>query len=207
MNRHDQNGRVIYTQFKTGFRAEPGKPVLIGDILDISCPPGLKDKVVRIRVFPEGIKRPVKLSAVQIVDIITSEIGDAAINHMGNTNILLVPSKQQKENRLFAYIRLILAMILLFLGSALAIMYFHADVNMKEVHRLISRLINGDRAASPLLFSIPYSLGIGIGIGVFFNVFSGKDKKSRPGPLELELHQSKRELHDYLIDMEEQNKS
>ncbi len=207
MNRHDQDGGIIYTQFKTGFRIEPGRPVSLGDILDIACLPGLKDKILRIKVFPEGIKEPVKVSAVQVIGIITAEIGDMTINHMGSTNILLVPAKQQGGNRLLAYARLIFAMILLFFGSALAIMYFHADVNMKEVHRMLGRLLTGDRAASPLLFSIPYSLGIGIGIGVFFNMFAGKDRRSRPGPLELELHQGKRELHDYLIYMEEQDKS
>lgn len=207
MTQRPSNDSMIYTQFKSGFKTEPGRPVLIGDILDISCPPGLKEKIAGVKVFADGIKTPVRVSAVQVISIITREIGELTINHMGSPNILLVPVKKQKENKLFACARLVLALILLFFGSALAIMYFHADVNMKEVHRSVSFFITGDHDSNPLVFSISYSLGIGIGIAVFFNVFAGKNKKSRPGPLELELYQSKSELHDYLINMEEENKN
>jgi stage V sporulation protein AA len=85
------------------------------------------------------------------------------------------------------------AWLLLFVGAAVTILNFHADVNMPAVHREIYRLLTGRTAAHPLLLEIPYAVGVGVGIVVFL-----RPRRGEPGPLELEAARYERGLHAYL---------
>lgn len=66
---------------------------------------------------------------------------------------------------------------LLFIGSGLAIMNFHHDVSMQEVHQRIYYLITGIENKKPLLLQIPYSFGLGFGMILFLIIFSRKNKR------------------------------
>ena len=94
---------------------------------------------------------------------------------------------------------LILAWLLLFFGSGLAIMNFHTDVSMKEVHRRISELMTGKTTEHPLWFQIPYSFGIGLGMIVFFNHLFRKRFNEEPNPLEVELYMYEENVNAYVI--------
>lgn len=54
-----------------------------------------------------------------------------------------------------------------FIGSCLAIMNFHEDVSMREVHIALYEIITGERNEYPYLLQIPYSIGLGLGMIVF----------------------------------------
>ena len=49
-------------------------------------------------------------------------------------------------------------------------------------------------------------MGIGAGIFIFFEVYNKIKNKDNPGPLELEMHQSEKELRDYLRDQGGENR-
>ena len=85
------------------------------------------------------------------------------------------------------------AWLLLFVGAAVTILNFHADVNMAAVHREIYRLLTGRTAEHPLLLEIPYACGVAAGVLLFFRPRGGE-----PGPLELEAARYERDLHAYL---------
>ncbi len=92
--------------------------------------------------------------------------------------------------------------VLLFLGSGLAIMNFHADVSMPKVLARIFYLITGEVNHRPLLLQIPYSLGIGAGMILFFNHIFKHRFNDEPSPLELEVFLYQESIDQYVIDHE-----
>jgi stage V sporulation protein AA len=92
-----------------------------------------------------------------------------------------------------------LVWLLLFIGSGLAIMNFHADVSMLEVHRRIYELITGKSEPFPLILQIPYSFGIGLGMIVFFNHLFKKKFNEEPSPLEVEMFMYQESVNHYVI--------
>lgn len=192
--------RDIYFQFKSDFNKAAGEQISMGDIINISGPKDIKGKISKILVFPNGINCPTSLTAIDILQLIREKLNNESISiHLiGDAKVLLEPKKQDTSSKLASYIKLVFALLLLFVGAGLAIMYFHSDVNMKEVHSQLYYLLSGEKNENPLIFSIPYSIGLGLGIAIFFKAFSRGEKKANPGPLELEFYQNKKELEDFL---------
>jgi stage V sporulation protein AA len=89
--------------------------------------------------------------------------------------------------------------LLLFFGAALAIMNFHEDVSMREVHQKIYGIVTGKESEYPLLLQVPYSLGLGVGMVLFFNHFFRKRLNEEPSPLEVEMHNYQLDLDQYVI--------
>jgi len=94
---------------------------------------------------------------------------------------------------------LALAWLLLFFGSGLAIMNFHADVGMLEVHRRMTELITGVKPERPLWFQIPYSIGVGLGMVLFFNRVIRRKLSEEPSPLEVELYLYQENVDAYVV--------
>jgi hypothetical protein len=91
-----------------------------------------------------------------------------------------------------------LADFLLFIGSITAIINFHSDVDMKQAHKAIYRVITGIETDKLLLIQIPYSLGIGAGMSVFFNHVFNKKINKEPTPLEMEIHTYQQGVDKYI---------
>ncbi|HHU49696.1 MAG: stage V sporulation protein AA [Caldicoprobacterales bacterium] len=192
----------VYFQFKPYYQKQSGQKANLGDFIELSAAEDIKKRIENIPVFPYGISRPVRLTSVQIIGLIKQEINNISVTPIGESSALYKPAKRKKENPLLVFLRVAFSMLLLFFGSALAIMYFHSDVNMNEAHKMIYYLISGEKVSRPVLFSLSYSVGIGAGIFIFFEVYNKIKNKDNPGPLELEMHQSEKELRDYLRDQE-----
>jgi stage V sporulation protein AA len=94
--------------------------------------------------------------------------------------------------------------LLLFVGSGLAIMNFHADVSMQQVHERIFYLITGVHVKKPLLLQVAYSLGIGTGMVLFFNHLFRRRFNEEPSPMELEVFLYQETIDQYLINDEKQ---
>ncbi|MGM7721311.1 stage V sporulation protein AA [Metabacillus sp. Hm71] len=88
--------------------------------------------------------------------------------------------------------------LLLFIGAGLAIMNFHEDVSMQQVHQRIHKLVTGKANAQPLLLQIPYSLGLGLGMVLFFNHLFKKRINEEPSPLEVEIFNYQLDLDKYV---------
>ncbi len=89
--------------------------------------------------------------------------------------------------------------VLLFVGAGMAIMNFHEDVSMREVHQRLYTIITGGQDPHPLLFQIPYSLGLGIGMILFFNHVFKKRINEEPSPLEVEMFKYQQDLDNYVM--------
>ncbi|MGR4031360.1 stage V sporulation protein AA, partial [Bacillus sp. ZZQ-131] len=112
----------------------------------------------------------------------------------GQTLVEIIYEKKKAHPVFFG-----LVWLLLFIGAALAIIYFHEDVSMQQVHQRLYYMITGEFNAQPLLFQIPYSLGLGLGMVLFFNHVFQKRINEEPSPLEVEMFQYQQSLDQYVI--------
>lgn len=196
-------GNIVYFELKSVLNKNSGEKIILSDIVEFSSPSEYKDKIGSIVVFPDGINNLVKITAIQVVKLIMEKVRDVAVIPLGSSQVILRPISKA-GNPVFNIIKVLGASLLLFLGSALAIMYFHADVNMKEVHKSVYYFITGSMSDRPMVLNLSYSVGLGVGVALFFDVFKIRKKKKNPGPLELELHQNELELNSYLINTNEE---
>ncbi|NEW06145.1 stage V sporulation protein AA [Paenibacillus sp. SYP-B3998] len=118
------------------------------------------------------------------------------IEHFGEPHVLL---EIYTDNKKPSPILIGIVWLLLFIGSGLAIMNFHADVSMLEVHQRIYELMTGKRVDHPLILQIPYSLGIGAGMVIFFNHLFKKKFNEEPSPLEVEMFMYQENVNHYVI--------
>lgn len=144
---------------------------------------------------PEDGNRVV-IDMLQIVKAIREAAPGVVVETFGDPQVLVIVADTPPKPRIAV---LIAAWLLLFFGAGLAIMNFHTDVSMKEVHQRITELVTGEKSEHPLWFQIPYSLGIGIGMLVFFNHLFRKRMNEEPNPLEVELFMYEESVNDYVI--------
>ncbi|QHT63877.1 stage V sporulation protein AA [Paenibacillus lycopersici] len=138
----------------------------------------------------------VVIDLLQIVRLIREEAPGAVVDAYGDPQVLVIIADAPREPRKPL---LIVTWLLLFFGSGLAIMNFHTDVNMKDVHERITELVTGRKTEHPLWFQIPYSIGIGVGMLVFFNHLFRKRFNEEPNPLEVELYMYEENVNAYVI--------
>ncbi|MFC4103787.1 stage V sporulation protein AA [Paenibacillus xanthanilyticus] len=148
----------------------------------------------------------VVIDLLQTVKTIQEAYPRIEIEAFGDPQVLVIVREKEPKPRMFM---LVIAWLLLFFGSGLAIMNFHTDVSMKEVHQRIAELVTGNKSEHPLWLQIPYSLGIGIGMVLFFNHLFRKRFNEEPNPLEVELYLYEENVNNYVIadEMRRKNKS
>lgn len=194
---------ILTIRLKKKVIAKPGQRLHLKDI----CRLDLQDEIaceVKELFICEPSSNHGNFAVIDVLDvmkIIRKQFPTLDIRYAGPPQTLVEISPQSKSPSVFLAI---LVMILLFIGSGLAIMNFHMDVSMPQVHERIYYLVTGVQKKSPLILQIPYSLGIGIGIFVFFNRLIKKRLKEEPSPLELEMFMYQVNIEQYMIDDEEQ---
>lgn len=141
-------------------------------------------------------KTHVVIDVMKIIEIIRRKAAHIQINLLGSgqTLVEIIYEKKKVHPVFFG-----LVWLLLFIGAALAIIYFHEDVSMQQVHQRLYYMITGEFNAQPLLFQIPYSVGLGLGMVLFFNHVFQKRINEEPSPLEVEMFQYQQSLDQYVI--------
>lgn len=135
---------------------------------------------------------------VTALDVITKLLPlypDYTISNVGPTECIVIRN-HTGQNKSAKYAKALLLCIVMFFGGAIAIMTFHEDVNMSEVHRDIYTFFTGEVPTTAPVVSIPYSVGIAIGFIMLFGLH--KRKEGAPTVLEIDIHDHEKGLRDYL---------
>ncbi|MFC6332336.1 stage V sporulation protein AA [Paenibacillus septentrionalis] len=145
----------------------------------------------------------VVVDLLQIIEMLKRKWPDIQIEVYGDPQILVMISERGSKPH---YVLLVISWLLLFCGSGLALMNFHADVNMKDTHIRIVELITGEHVDHPLWFQVPYAIGVGIGMVLFFNHIFKKKFNEEPNPLEVEMFMYQENVNTYVIAEEIRNR-
>jgi len=135
------------------------------------------------------------IDVIQVIESIHRIHPTLEINTFG-PNQTIVEIVYPKRN--LSFIKFSFVWLLLFVGAAIAIMNFHEDVSMQQVHVRLYRILTGERNLKPWILQIPYSIGLGLGMVLFFNHVFKKRINEEPSPLEVEIFNYQMNIDQYL---------
>ncbi|WP_276351789.1 stage V sporulation protein AA [Cohnella caldifontis] len=197
---------VVYVRLRRRVVVPPGAVITLGQVARLVTE---RDRERRLRELPLHSVRPedgsmVVIDMLQIVKAVHETLPGLTVETFGEPHVLVeIAPASSRQPRL---ILLVLAWLLLFFGSGMALMNFHADVNMPHVQSRITELITGRSERHPWLFQIPYSLGVGLGMLLFFNRLFRKRRSDDPNPLEVEMFTYQENVNHYIITEEYRKK-
>lgn len=189
---------TIYIRMRHRLQVRPHDSIKLQDVAQIIAEDSLLEKVKECIVYTvsEKDQNIIILDVMKVIPILTNVVEQINIEIIGQTQTIVevVYKKIGVSIPLF-----ILIWLLLFFGAALAIMNFHEDVSMQAVHQRIYKIITGKENIKPLIFQIPYSIGLGLGMILFFNHVFKKRLNEEPSPLEVEMFNYQQDLDRYVI--------
>jgi stage V sporulation protein AA len=190
--------KTIYIRMRNRVQARVNEQVFLKDVAQIIAPEaalsGLQFMVVhQVSVDDKNI---VIIDVMKVIKLITGVFEECEIQTIGPAQTIIEVILKKKRVTLPFFL---LIWFLLFFGSAMAIMNFHDDVNMKSVQEKLYTIITGLKEPNPLLFQIPYSIGLGLGMILFFNHVFQKRFNEEPSPLEVEMFNYQLDLDNYVI--------
>jgi stage V sporulation protein AA len=188
----------IFVRLYKRVMIRPDQLVRLGHVAQVIAP---EDLLVSLKSIPlhkvsELDGSHLVINIQQAILAIQRKHPDLKIEHLGDAETLAEIVEPKKKASLIA---VIVVWLLLFVGSGTAIMNFHADVAMREVHQRIYYLTTGEEKERPYILQIPYSIGIGLGMVLFFNHLFKKRFNDEPSPLEVEMFLYQQNLDQYII--------
>lgn len=197
------NKEQVYINLNTKHSVDLNTHVYVEDVGEIYCKnESIKKKVEKIRIY-NGQSREIfdYISANEIITKILDSIENIDITMIGGQDILIEIKSKEEPKPLLNIAKLTFVCLILFFGSALAIINFFEDVEMQTSIEKIHYMMTGNREKNPKIITIPFSLGIGLGIFSFFHrIFSfSKRRRQEPGPMETELFLYDQNLEDHIM--------
>lgn len=191
----------LFLKLRKKLAVKPLAMISLGDICQLYCD-GLKEEAMQklpiYQVKPEDGDLII-IDIMQVIKRLKSIYPDLTIEIQGSPQIIVEVDTPRKSPNL---IMVTLVWLILFIGSGLAIMNFHTDVSMPQVHQRIFFLLTGQFVDQPLYLQIPYSIGVGLGMILFFNHIFRKRITEEPSPLEVELFLYQQNVDQYYIQHE-----
>lgn len=201
MKRHSDP--TIYIQLKNRVTIPKGKGVMLRDVAIIITEPEYKELLHSVLLIQpqQSDGNLILIDMLRIIPCIQKLVPDANIESFGEgrTIVQIADSTGAKKPSIALFV---LVWLILFFGSALTIMNFHADVSMQEVQIRIVEMITGRRDEHPYAFQVAYSVGIGFGMVIFFNHLFKKKWNEEPTPLEVEMFLYQKNIDHYVIHQE-----
>ena len=169
---------MIYVQLQNRAKVEMGQPLHLGAAARIIGPKGA-EKLPLPCPDQEGVW---KLEAILVTKTLQQKYPQEAITLLG-ADICYVHRVKEPRRDVMKPLRTAAAFLILCLGGALGLCWFHADVNMPEAQYALYEAVTGKEVADPRLITIPYAVGVALGVAVFYALPSHKATT----PLEVKL--------------------
>ncbi|RCW64860.1 stage V sporulation protein AA [Saliterribacillus persicus] len=188
----------IYIRLKKKIRMKKKGMLYLKDVSFITGDSDLMKNIALLPIYQveDKDKNVVVLDHYQLLKHILSVHKNITIEFLGPTQVII---EIIKDNKKMPVLNIIIIWILLFIGSAMAIMNFHYDVSMQPVHQQLFFLLTNKEVAQPLWIQVPYSIGLGVGMILFFNHIFRKRINEEPSPLEIEMFKYQQDLDDYYV--------
>jgi stage V sporulation protein AA len=194
---------AIYIQLKNRVTVPIGKGVMLRDVAFLITEPEWREPLYSLLLLqPEQSDgNLILIDLLTVIPRIHELLPHAEIQPIGEGRTIVQIEGPATANKPSIAL-FVLVWLLLFFGSALTIMNFHADVSMQEVQIRIVEMLTGRRDEHPYVFQIAYSLGIGLGMVIFFNHLFKKKWNEEPTPLEVEMFLYQKNIDHYVVNEE-----
>ena len=181
MKKRNEVTPLLYLQLKARAAVKPGEQLLVRHIADALDAEGAKVMDLPVSCTKnEGVWR---LPAMALVKAVLPVCPDMTVLGPAECFVHIVPENKRNRTRV---LRTILAFLILMAGSALAITWFHADVNMMDAQQSLYRLITGRQAENTWLITGPYAAGVFLGVSLYYALLG---RRRTVSPLEIKLEE------------------
>ncbi|MFB1050444.1 stage V sporulation protein AA [Paraliobacillus sp. JSM ZJ581] len=187
----------LYMRLKKYAYIKPPQRVTVKDLAFITGPEKLVSICNEIIIHhkKELKNKSYVIEALTIIQIIQKYLPNVDIQLLGSNQCIIHKKEAKNKSNLLL---VLIVWLLLFIGSAMAIMNFHYDVSMQSVQQRLHYLLTGQQVEYPLWLQIPYSVGLGLGMILFFNYLFKKRLNDEPSPMEIEMYKYQQEIDQYI---------
>ena len=197
MGMKDFMNESVYIRLKYRAKIKPNQPILLKDIANIIGHDDVTEKVGKLVLGEFSKDKDVFILDVSVVlQTIFRHYPELSMDTYGPAQTIIEVVRVRKKVSKTGFI---VVWLILFVGAAFAIMNFHEDVSMRQMHERLYYMITGEHSHHPLVFQVPYSIGLGLGMILFFNHIFKKKFNDEPSPMEVEMFNYQQELDQYLI--------
>ncbi len=188
---------MVYIRMRHRVQATISQNVKIGDLAQIVANDDVRQlvSVIPIHQVIKEDKKLIVIDVMKVIKAINEKYPNFEVQTMGVAQTIIEVFIKKKSIKPVYFIAV---WLLLFIGAGLAVMNFHEDVSMQEVHQKLYEIITGEENPKPLLLQIPYSIGLGLGMILFFNHLFKKRINEEPSPLEVEMFNYQQALDHYV---------
>jgi len=190
--------KTVYIRLRNRVFVRPNEKIYLKDITQIIAEDVLQRQLNQLLIYSisDQDRNIIIIDVMKVIAEIAKFDASIEVQVVGPSQTIVEVIFKKKKVSLFLFV---LTWFLLFFGSMLTIMNFHEDVSMQSVHQKLYKMITGQDNEKPLLFQIPYSIGLGLGMIIFFNHVFKKRLNEEPSPLEVEMFNYQQDLDQYVI--------
>ena len=190
----------IYIKPKKKSEITGQNDITLGDVADVYAADGLKKRVENIKLKNSVNDGSYIISVLDMVAAIAAAMPGHTVVNLGEMDTLVVvKTKTPKKSNGFKWLKIAFVSLVLFVGSATAIMTFHTDSQLGTVFKQYHKIFVGHEVEKPFIINIPYSIGLALGIMVFFNHFGGRKMTKEPTPIQIEMEMYEKDAQDAMI--------
>ena len=169
---------MIYVQLQDRAKVEMGQKLHLGAVAQLIAPKGAESMTL---LCPDE-KGIWKLEAIQVARALQRAFPQEDITLMG-ADVCYVHRVKALRPDPTRLLRTAAAFLILCLGGALGLAWFHADVNMPQAQYAVYEALTGEEPSDSRLITIPYAVGVALGVAFFYALPSRKTTT----PLEVKL--------------------
>lgn len=135
-------------------------------------------------------------SVLKIIEIISEKYPNVEIINEGVTDFIIQYDPSKPKSKFVEVIKTILVCVLVFVGSAFAIMTFNNDVDVMQIFDDLYVLFVGIEKEGAGILELSYAIGLPLGIIIFYSHFSKAKLGTDPTPMQMQMR-----LYEEDIDM------
>lgn len=169
---------MIYIQLSNRAKVVTGQTLRLGDAAKLIAPDGAESLPLPCPEKP-GVW---KLLALDVTKAVRAAYPQEAVTLLG-ADVCYVHRVVEKQHDLLRPLRTAAAFLILCLGGALGLAWFHSDVDMPHAQLAVYEALTGESPRDIRLITIPYAIGVALGVSVFYALPS----PSATTPLEVKL--------------------
>lgn len=176
---------MIYCQLRSRASLDCSAPLRLSDVARLDAPEALRSLLLPCPGEP-GVW---KLEAVRVAQSIRQACPDESVSMLG-ADVCCVHRRRVRRRDPWKPLRTTAALLILTMGSALGLSWFHSDVDMPRAQAAVYAALTGREVQDMRWIALPYCLGVTLGVGVFYALPS----RRTPTPLDVKLAEYRRTM-------------
>lgn len=194
----------VYISFQKSSEVSNRK-ITVGDIASVYC----KDNSIQAKIkslpiisVPETESRRYVVTAIKVLSVIEENVNGIDIINLGEPEFVVSYKREKKQHKVTDFLKIFLASVVIFCGSAFAIMAYDNDVDINSIFETMSKWVTGDNKAV-FLQQVMYALGLFLGIMIFYNRLGKRKGVKDPTPLDIQMRLYEDDINTTIINNSE----